>query len=407
MSAALGARIIEFCETWASWSEASDGLTCTYMSDAHRSVAATISRSMEAAGLETTIDAVGNVVGRYRSADVGAKTVVVGSHYDTVMNAGKYDGRLGIATGLAVIETMARDKPRLPFHLDLMAFSEEEGVRFSAPYIGSSAVAGRFDPGLLHRRDARGMTLSQVLTAAGHDPSQIQSLARTSAEISAYLEVHIEQGPVLIESDLPVGVVTSIAGNSRFAVVVEGVAGHAGTVPMHYRHDAAAAAAEIVLCVESRCKRTNLVGTVGRLQVPQGAINVVPGRCELSLDIRSGQDDVRHAAVKDILADIDDIAKRRKVGISVTPLQDAAAVPCSQRLQDGLARSIERLGIPVFHLPSGAGHDAVMFDGLCELAMLFVRCGNGGVSHSPLEIVTAADCDIAARVLFEFLQHYH
>jgi N-carbamoyl-L-amino-acid hydrolase len=401
----LGARVMELCDDLAQWSETPHGLTCTYLSEAHRKVATRIRDLMQAAGLGPRIDDVGNVVGRYRSTNADAKTVIVGSHYDTVTNAGKYDGRLGIAAGLAVIEQLVREKVALPFHVDLMAFSEEEGVRFSAPYIGSSAVAGRFEPAFLDRRDAKGETLRQVLAAAGHDAANIVALARRKGDVAAYLEVHIEQGPVLIESDLPVGIVTSIAGNSRFGVTVEGVFGHAGTVPMEHRRDAAAAAAEIVLCVESRCRRPNLVGTVGLLTVPDGAINVVPGRCELALDIRSGDDPTRHAAVKDILAEIEHIAKRRKVAIKLTPLLDVAAVPCSPRLQEALAGSIERLGVPAFRLPSGAGHDAVMFSQLTDVAMLFVRCGNGGVSHSPLETITQSDADFAARVVVDALKH--
>jgi beta-ureidopropionase / N-carbamoyl-L-amino-acid hydrolase len=403
--AMFGDRILQLSDHLAQWSETPHGLTCTYLSSAHRAVAVEIAALMIKAQLETQIDAVGNVVGRYRSNNDKARTVIVGSHYDTVSNAGKYDGRLGIVTALAVVEHFARAGRTLPFHLDVIAFSEEEGVRFSASYIGSSAIAGRFDPALLDRRDAKGISLADALREANFDLAAIPALARRKTDISAYLEVHIEQGPVLLESDLPVGIVTAIAGNSRFGATIDGVAGHAGTVPMGYRHDAAAAAAEIVLCVERRCNSTGLVGTVGRLSVPEGAINVVPGRCELSLDIRSSNDVLRQDAVNDLLADIQDIAKRRGVTIKTTKLLNAAAVPCSPRLQEIFAKSIERVGLPVFRLPSGAGHDAVMFDGITDIAMLFVRCGNGGVSHSPLETITAADADFGARILLDVLEN--
>lgn len=402
---AFGARIIELSNHLAQWSETTHGLTCTYLSSAHRAVAGELANLMKKAGLETHTDAVGNVVGRYRSNKQGAKAIIIGSHYDTVTNAGKYDGRLGIVTALAVVEHLAQAGRSLPFHLDVIAFSEEEGVRFSASYIGSSAIAGRFDSAFLQRRDAKGISLADLLREAGFDPALIPSLGRRKGDIAGYLEVHIEQGPVLLESDLPVGIVTAIAGNSRFGVTIDGVAGHAGTMPMSYRHDAAAAAAEIVLCVEQRCSRSGLVGTVGRLSVPEGAINVVPGRCELSLDIRSGSDALRQAAVNDLLADIQDIAKRRGVTIKTVELLNAAAVPCSARLQEFFATSIERLGLPVFRLPSGAGHDAVMFGGLTDIAMLFVRCGNGGVSHSPLETISEADADFAARILLDVLEN--
>ena len=402
---AFGGRVLALADHLAQFSESSNGLTCTYLSPAHRAVAAELATLMAKAGLETQVDVVGNVVGRYRSPAANSKTVIVGSHYDTVTNAGKYDGRLGILSALVVAEHLSQTGRTLPFHLDVIAFSEEEGVRFSTSYIGSSAIAGRFDPKVLERRDVKGMSLADVMREAKLDVGAISALARRRGDIAAYLEVHIEQGPVLLQSDLPVGIVTAIAGNSRFGVTIDGVAGHAGTLPMAFRHDAAAAAAEIVLCVERRCSRTGLVGTVGRLSVPDGAINVVPGRCELSLDIRSGSDATRKAAVRDLLADIHDIGKKRGVTITASELLDAAAVPCSPRLQDLFAKSIERAGLPVFKLPSGAGHDAVMFDGLTDIGMLFVRCGNGGISHSPLETITAVDANFAAHILLGVLEN--
>jgi N-carbamoyl-L-amino-acid hydrolase len=400
----FGAHILELADHLAQWSETPGGLTCTYLSPAHRAVAAEIAALMQKSGLKTHTDAVGNVTGRYPSTHENAKSVILGSHYDTVTNAGKYDGRLGILTGLRVAEQLARVGRKLPFHLEVIAFSEEEGVRFAAPYIGSSAVAGRFDQKLLERRDANGISLAEALREGGVDPAAVPALARRSSDMCAYIEVHIEQGPVLLGSDLPVGIVTAIAGNSRFGVVIEGTAGHAGTVPMSFRHDAAAAAAEIVLFVERRCSRPGLLGTVGRLSVPEGAINVVPGRCELSIDIRSEDDLLRYDAVKHVIAEIDEIAKRRGVTVEATPLLDAAAVQCSPRLQEVFAQSIAQFGVPVLRLPSGAGHDAVMFAGLTDIAMLFVRCGNGGVSHSPLESITATDADLAARILLDVLE---
>jgi hydantoinase/carbamoylase family amidase len=399
----FGARIMSMADHLAQWSETPQGLTCTYLSKAHRAVANSLSTTMKAAGLDTHVDAVGNVVGRYKSKNKDAKTVIVGSHYDTVTNAGKYDGRLGVVTAIAVVEYIARMGGELPFHVDVIAFSEEEGVRFGGAYIGSSAIAGRFDFGLLEYRDANGVLLREALREAGFDPAAIPAVAYKPSDLRAYLEVHIEQGPVLFESDLPVGIVTAIAGNSRFNVTIAGEAGHAGTVPMPYRHDAAVAAAEIILCVEQRCSQTGLVGTVGRLVVPDGAGNVVPGRCELSIDVRSGTDRLRHAAVKDILADIRDVGQRRGVKIETTELMNRAAVPCSPKLQDAFAASIASTGLPVYRLPSGAGHDAVMFEGVTEIGMLFVRCGNKGISHSPLETISAADADFAGKILLDTL----
>jgi hydantoinase/carbamoylase family amidase len=403
----LGRRILALAERLAQWSDAPDGLTCTYMTPAHRAVAAELTELMRAAGMATEIDGVGNVVGRYAAADSAAKTLIVASHYDTVVNAGSYDGRLGILAGLVAIEELNRSGRRLPFNVELIGFAEEEGVRFSAPYIGSRAVAGCFDIRVLQRRDAAGQSVADVISESGFDPEAIGSLARRPEDLLGYLEVHIEQGPVLLQEGLPVGIVTSIAGSSRHSVTVNGAAGHAGTVPMALRRDAAAAAAEIVLCVERRCAAAlTLVGTVGRLSVPGGAINVIPGRCDLSLDIRAADDATRDAAVADVLAEIERIARRREVSVEVKEIQRGPAVPCSSRLQAKLAAAVGRAGIAPRYLPSGAGHDAVSFAGITDIAMLFVRCGNGGISHSPLETVTAADADIAARILHDVLASF-
>jgi beta-ureidopropionase / N-carbamoyl-L-amino-acid hydrolase len=405
-SGLFGDRVLASADHLAQWSETPAGLTCTYLSPAHRRVAAELRKLMQQAGLAAEIDAIGNVVGRLHSADPDAKTVIVASHYDTVTNAGKYDGRLGILVALSAVEHLQRHKRALPFHLEIIGFSEEEGVRFAAPYFGSGAIAGRFDERLLERRDAKGLCLADVMREAGLDPAAIPTLARTRDQLRAYLEIHIEQGPVLLQQDLPVGVVTGIAGNLRYHVTVTGSAGHAGTVPMTMRHDAAAAAAEIVLAVERRCQATpDLVGTVGKLSVPDGAANVIPARCELSIDVRAGDDLTRDRAAADILADINAIAKRRGVTATIEETMRMPAVPCSRDIVERFAAAIARAGIEVLRLPSGAGHDAVMFDRLTELGMLFVRCGNGGISHSPLETVTAGDVDVATRVLIDVLEH--
>ena len=400
--AAFGQQIMALADRLAHWSEAPDGLTCTYLSAAHRAVAAEIRGWMDQAGLATAIDGAANVVGRYAADDPNAPTLILASHYDTVRNAGKYDGRLGVLVALVVTEHLQRLGRKLPFHLDVIAFSEEEGVRFSSSFLGSSAVAGRFDPRLLERRDADGITLAAAMAAAGLDPAGIPALARRREELVGYLEVHIEQGPVLLDEGLPVGIVSAIAGTVRCMVTITGTAGHAGTVPMARRHDAAAAAAELVLYVEQRCARApTLVGTVGQLAVPNGAINIIPGRCELSLDIRAADDSTRDAAVFDVMTEIGRIAAKRGVIIESKEVQRTAAVRCSPRLQSLLADAVTRAGAKPRYLPSGAGHDAMMFDGITDTAMLFVRCGNGGVSHSPREIITAEDADVAARVILD------
>ena len=398
----FGQRIMQLADRLAHWSESSDGLTCTYLSLAHRAVAAQIRDLMREAGLTTEIDAVANVIGRYPAADSAAPALIVASHYDTVRNAGRYDGRLGVLTALILAEYLGRLGRKLPFHLDVIAFSEEEGVRFSSSFLGSSAVAGRFDAKLLERRDAQGVTLAAAMAEAGLDATKIPALARRRDGLVGYLEVHIEQGPVLLEEGLPVGIVSAITGSVRSMVTITGTAGHAGTVPMAQRHDAAAAAAELVLYVEKRCAQApTLVGTVGKLVVPNGAINIIPGRCELTLDVRSGDDATRDAAMSDILSEMERIAARRGVTIDSQEVQRTAAVQCSARLQKVLADAVVGAGVKPRHLPSGAGHDAMMFSGLTDVAMLFVRCGNGGVSHSPREIITAEDADVAARVMLD------
>ena len=399
---AFGERIMELADRLAQWSESTDGLTCTYLSPAHRAVAAEIGDLMRRAGLITEIDAVANVVGRYPTRDQAARALILASHYDTVRNAGKYDGRLGVLTALVVAEHLKRLGRKLPFHLEVIAFSEEEGVRFSSSFLGSCAVAGRFDSKLLERRDAGGVSLAAAMREAGLDPGKIPALGRRREELVGYLEVHIEQGPVLLEERLPVGIVSAIAGSVRMMITVTGTAGHAGTVPMARRHDAAAAAAELLLYVEKRCAQApTLVGTVGQLAVPDGAINIIPGRCELTLDVRAGDDATRDAAMSDIMVEIGRIAARRGVSFDCREVQRTAAVRCSSHLQSVLSDALTRVGVRPRQLPSGAGHDAMMFDGLTETAMLFVRCGNGGVSHSPREIVTAEDADIAARVVLD------
>jgi beta-ureidopropionase / N-carbamoyl-L-amino-acid hydrolase len=399
--ARFGAKIVDMARRLAQFSESADGLTCTFFSPAHKATASQLREWMHSAGLKAEIDAIGNVVGRHPSPG-SAKALIVGSHYDTVINGGMFDGRLGILTALVVAEHLRCVGWRLPFHLDVVAFSEEEGVRFSAPYLGSSAIAGRFKEATMQYRDANGIRFGDLMGDTG--ASAISALARSASTLRGYLEVHIEQGPVLLQKGLPVGIVTSIAGAVRFWITIDGVAGHAGTVPMLLRHDAAAAAAEIVLAVERRCAGgATLVGTVGQLAVPRGAINVIPGRCELSLDLRAVDDGTRDAAVADILDTIKRIAERRGVTANVKEIARQAAVPCAKGFQSSFAKAISKTGIEPFYLVSGAGHDAAMFADLTDIGMLFVRCGNGGISHSPLETITEEDADLAARVLLDLL----
>lgn len=401
----FGPQVMDWAETLGAISDTDEGLTCAYMTAAHQRTASQLAEWMRAAGMDTHIDAVGNVVGRYAAAQADARVLMTGSHYDTVRNGGKYDGRLGILLPIALAQYLNERGERLPFHLEVVGFAEEEGVRFRSTFLGSSAMTGRFDSALLEQRDSDGVSIRAALEAAGHDPSAIPTLARSPDSLLGFVEVHIEQGPVLLERGLPVGVVTAIAGSSRYLVELSGVASHAGTTPMDMRRDAAAAAAEIVLLVEARCSgRESLVGTVGQLEVPLGSVNVIPGQCRLSLDIRAASDEERLAAVDDILAGISAICARRGIGEKLWKLVEADAAPCSPRLMDMLGAAIEDAGLPRFDLLSGAGHDAMEMAKITEVAMLFARCGNGGISHNPLETMTADDAEVAGEVLLGFLR---
>jgi beta-ureidopropionase / N-carbamoyl-L-amino-acid hydrolase len=405
----LGVRIIAMAQHLARFSEDSQGLTCTYLTPAHRATAAEIRDFMLSAGLEVSIDAVGNVVGRWSGAHDDGGTLVTGSHYDTVVNAGQFDGRLGILLPIAVVADLRHAGVRLPFTLTVVAFAEEEGVRFKSAFLGSRALTGTFDIAALDSVDAGGASLRQALENAGLDPAAIPAAALDPSTLLGFVEVHIEQGPVLLEAGAPVGVVTSIAGSVRGIITVVGVSGHAGTVPMGSRRDAAAAAAEIVLAVERRCSGTpGLVGTVGQLHVSGGAMNVIPGHCQLSLDIRADIDQVRKAAFADVMAEVERICAARRVTFQWQKVLETASVPCSARLQRRWAESIGRAaGIAEpRYLPSGAGHDAMVMAGMTEMGMLFVRCGNGGISHHPAESLTAEDADVAARVFADFLLSY-
>lgn len=382
-------------------------LTCTYLGKAHRAAAVQLAAWMREAGFDTVrIDGVGNVVGRYLAGPGQAQPslLVTGSHYDTVRNAGRYDGRLGILIGIGLVAELAAQKRRLAQDLEVVAFAEEEGVRFGSTFLGSSAYAGRFDAAVLQTCDAEGVTLESALRHAGRDPADIARAAVDASRLAHYFEVHIEQGPVLLDLDRPVGVVTAIAGSVRRRLTLAGQAGHAGTTPMHLRRDAACAAAEIVLYVESRCSREpGLVGTVGQLEVPRGSVNVVPGACRLSLDVRAADDAVRDAALADIDAHIAQVCERRGITRQSEELLRAPAAACDEAGRAAWRAAVSGLGLPVHELVSGAGHDAMMIAAIAPVSMLFVRCGAGGISHNPLETVDAADVAVAFEAAWSFV----
>ncbi len=406
VSSSFGAETMAMLDHLASFSEHEHGLACSFLTNAHRQTAGCIRDWMLAAGLDTHIDAIGNVVGRMRSNLEHAKTLITGSHYDTVIDGGRYDGRLGIVIPIVVATALRQSGQSLPFDLEIVAFADEEGVRFKSTFLGSSALAGSFDMSVLDQTDATGVTMRQALIDAGLEPEAIPQLARSPQDLLGFIEVHIEQGPVLLDEHRPLGVVSGIAGSVRYAVSVIGQAGHAGTVPMNLRHDAAVAAAEIVLAVERHCSTTpGLVGTVGKLEVPNGAINVIPGRCDLTLDLRAPDNARRDVACANVMREIEQISTRRSVRIDVRKMMQASAVPCSHRMQAHWSRAIRHVtgDSEVRVLPSGAGHDAMKMAEITDVGMLFVRCGNGGISHHPDETMTETDAHIAALAFESFL----
>jgi allantoate deiminase len=401
-----GATISMRLEDLARHSDEPDRLTRLTLSPAHRAAAQTVLTWMHEAGMEARLDAIGNIVGRYEGATADAKTILIGSHIDTVRNAGRYDGNLGVVAAIAVVDELARRGERLPFAIEVIAFGDEEGARFPTTLSGSRAVAGRFDPACLAERDSASVARGDELAAMGCDVAAIGALARDPADILGYVEVHIEQGPVLEAQNLPVGIVTAINGVSRGEVVVKGVAGHAGTLPMGMRRDALAAAAEMILAVEARGRADEgLVATVGLIETRAGAVNVVQGETRFTLDVRSASDEARLRAVADIEARIAEIGAARGVTAAIDMRYDAPAAPCDVDLMRTLERSVAGVGIVPFRLPSGAGHDAMAFRGLWPIAMLFVRC-RAGISHNPAEYATPDDMGLAARILFDFLHDF-
>jgi len=380
-------------------------LTVTYLTDAHRACARLLSQWMEECGFdEVGIDAVGNVVGRYLADRPDAPTLLTGSHYDTVRNAGKYDGRLGIFVPMACVRELRRRGKRLPYHLEVIGFAEEEGQRYRATFLGSGALIGDFRPEWLDQKDADGISMREAMAHAGLRPEDIPALRRDPARYLGFVEIHIEQGPVLYEMGLPLAVVTSINGCLRYQVQISGMACHAGTTPMDRRRDAAAAAAEMVLYVERRAARDgDSVGTVGMLEVPGGSINVVPGECRFSLDLRAPSDAQRDALARDVLAELEAVCQRRGLRYALEESMRAAAAPSDPAWQRRWEQAVDALGLPVHRMPSGAGHDAMKLHEVMPQAMLFVRGQNSGISHNPRESTTSDDIQLAALAMLELL----
>ncbi len=349
------------------------------------------------AGLQTRIDSIGNVRGRWNSSNKDARTLVIASHADTVVNAGKFDGPLGILLGLDLVEHLKQKNVSLPFHIELISFSDEEGVRFHTTYLGSKVVAGKFDKELLHKKDADQITLEEAIINMGGEPAGIPTDAIPAKELLGYFEVHIEQGPVLYDSKIPVAAVTSIAGQMRGTVTCTGEAGHAGTVPMERRQDALCCAAECINAIEQFALSTPAVlATVGSLHLKDAASNVIPGQVTFSLDVRSADEDALDTAWQSILALVEKISRRRKITSAIDLVQSSLPVKCDYHLSFLLKRAITAAGQPATELVSGAGHDGVSFNGVTPLCMMFVRCYKG-ISHNPAEDVELTD--LAAAII--------
>jgi N-carbamoyl-L-amino-acid hydrolase len=383
-------------------------LTVTYLTDAHRACAAQLRQDMLGCGFdEAHIDAVGNVVGVYRSATPDAPALLTGSHFDTVRNGGKYDGRLGIFVPMACVKELHQAKQRLSFAIEVVGFAEEEGQRYKATFLGSGALTGHFNPAWLEQKDADGITMREAMHHAGLPGTleAIGALQRDPVNYLGFVEVHIEQGPVLNELDIPLGVVTSINASVRYQGVVTGMACHAGTTPMNRRRDAACAVAELALFAEKRALQDgDSVATIGMLQVPNGSINVVPGRCTFSLDLRAPSNARRDALAQDVLAELAAICERRGVQHSLEETMRAAAAPSAPEWQAHWENAVNALGVPMYRLPSGAGHDAMKLHEVMPQAMLFIRGLNSGISHNPLESSTNDDIDLCVRA-FSHLLH--
>lgn len=403
----FGTELMRQADVLGRFTEDAPRVTRTYLSTQHKEAGEYLIGLMRRAGMSAGFDALGNIVGRYEAANPGAPVVMTGSHQDSVRNAGKYDGLFGVITAIACVKDLNDRGKRLPYTLEIVGFGDEEGVRFGATLIGSKAMAGAFDPAWLDKADDHGVTMRQALAAFGGDANGWRAIDRRGRNVVAFVEAHIEQGPVLLNAGLAVGVVTAIAGATRHRVRVTGLAGHAGTVPMGARQDALAAASEMVLLVERHCEtHAGLVGTVGKLAVQPGASNVIPQDVEFTIDVRSPDDTLRRDAVAALVAGFEDIARRRKVAVDIAPFFAADAAPCDPALQKRFADAIAAHGIAVRHLPSGAGHDAMVFPAVAPTAMLFVRCGNNGISHHPDETMTAEDADVATSVLLHFFEYY-
>ena len=400
------ARIMERCDALARHSELPGGLTRVFLSPQARAATDKVLGWMREAGMQAKLDAIGNAAARYEGDRPGLACLMLGSHLDTVRDAGRYDGMLGVISAIECVSFLNSQKKRLPFAIEVIGFGDEEGVRFGTTLLGSRAVAGTLDLEVLKMKDPQGNTMADALRGFGLDPQRIPELARKKGDVLAYAELHIEQGPVLEAEGLAVGIVTAINGFSRLRVTLGGTAGHAGTVPMNLRRDALAGAAECVLATERIAKgHAELVGTVGRIEARPGAINVIPGEVSFTVDVRAPQDPLRKHAVAAVRAEIEEICRKRQLKSEIELLQEFGVTRCAPWLMEQMDKAVARQGFRVRRLPSGAGHDGMALGAITDICMLFVRC-KGGISHSPLESIAREDAAAGANVLLDFIENF-
>jgi allantoate deiminase len=399
-------RIMQRCDALARHSELPGGLTRVFLSPESRAAGELVLGWMREAGMQASLDAIGNARGRYEGERPGLPCLMLGSHLDTVRDAGRYDGMLGVVSAIECVDFLNSQKKKLPFALEVVGFGDEEGVRFGTTLLGSRAVAGNFDFSSLKIKDSNSITMEQALRDFGLEPKDIPKVAKKKGEVLAYAELHIEQGPVLEAEGMPVGVVTAINGFSRLRVTLTGLAGHAGTVPMSLRRDALAAAAECIAAVERVAKsRADVVGTVGRIEASPGAINVIPGKVVFTVDLRAPKDDLRLSCLSSLQEEMKAICSKRKIDIGIENLQEFGVTQCAEWLMAQVDRAVAAEGLKVRRLPSGAGHDGMAIRAIADIAMLFVRC-KGGISHNPAEAISAQDAGAGARVLLHFISHF-
>jgi allantoate deiminase len=400
MSVEAAREVIRRCRMLAACSDEPGFTTRTFLSDSMRKVHGMMGVWMTTAGMDVRVDPAGNLRGVYAGASTDARRLLIGSHLDTVPHAGAFDGVLGVVIGVSLVEAL--HGTRLPYGIEVIGFSDEEGVRFGVPFIGSRALVGELDASLLAVQDPDGISVAQAIRNFKLDPSRMVD-ARADANPLGYVEFHIEQGPLLESADCPVAVVDRISGRTATDVTFVGVAGHAGTTPMSGRRDAVAGAAEWIGCVEALARGTKgLLATNGRIDAEPGAANVIAGRCRVTLDVRHADDTIRAAAVERLRLEAEEIGARRRLQVEWTPRLDQSAAPMDPQLVAVLARALEAAGAPMTVMSSGAGHDAMVLAAYMPAAMLFIRTP-GGISHHPDETVNEGDVAFALATGMNFL----